>query len=180
MTIAVFQSNAGSVRIALLTPKQAEPLRCRWIVRGRKRSWNSLRQSKPPQPQYRPPFHPFDAHAHGSAVHKYIRAQVHTIIHTHSHAHMHIHTCKRSRNTSRSTRTMRTMCAAATDSDTHTHTRSHAHMCLANRHTVAHRPRARRKVTQMMTIAMSWRVRRVGVGVGVVHIRTCMHKDIHA
>ena len=64
--LMMFQSNAGSVRIALLTPKQAEPLRCRWIVRGRKRSWNSLRQSKTPQPQYRPPFHPFDAHAHGS------------------------------------------------------------------------------------------------------------------
>ena len=66
--MAVLHMFAGSIRNALLTPQQSKPVRCWWIVRGRKRSWNALRQSKTPQPQYRPPFHPFDAHAHGSAA----------------------------------------------------------------------------------------------------------------
>jgi hypothetical protein len=69
--MAVIQSNATPVSVALLTPKQSKPLRRRWILRGRKRFWIALRQTKTPQPQqpqYRPPFHPFDAHAHGSAA----------------------------------------------------------------------------------------------------------------
>ena len=69
--MAVIQCNATPVSVALLTPKQSKPLRCRWILRGRKRFWIALRKSKTPQPQqpqYRPPFHPFDAHAHGSAA----------------------------------------------------------------------------------------------------------------
>ena len=64
--MAVIQCNATPVSVALLTPKQSKNLRCRWILRGRKRFWIALRESKTPQPQqpqYRPPFHPFDAHA---------------------------------------------------------------------------------------------------------------------
>ena len=54
------------MRFALLATAVASnlPVRCR--RRRRTRFWLRL-QGKPPRPQYRPPFHSFDSHAHGSA-----------------------------------------------------------------------------------------------------------------
>ena len=66
--MAVVQSGSRSIGAAFLAPQNSRDLRCRWILRRRKRFCRALPQWKPPRPQYRPPFHPSNAHAHGSAA----------------------------------------------------------------------------------------------------------------
>ena len=58
---------AGSIGAALVATPVASNLPVRRRRRRRPRFWLPL-QGKPPRPQYRPPFHSFDAHAHGSAT----------------------------------------------------------------------------------------------------------------